>query len=100
MHTLLTTRLAALRAEHQAGRLRLADVDRHRQEVLETCLRLEGAIALGEELLQASAPTPDMPAGEGETPPRRVHRRTREAAGATPTRNGQAADGTSEGEPS
>jgi hypothetical protein len=46
-------RLVALREEHDKGLERLAALDRERERVRDTVLRISGAIQVLEELLQA-----------------------------------------------
>ena len=45
-------RLAALREEHDKGLERLAALDRERERIRDTVLRISGAIQVLEELLQ------------------------------------------------
>ncbi len=53
-------RLATLRAEYEKGQQQLELLDRQRQDVRDTLLRIAGAIQVLEEL-QTSAPEPTMP---------------------------------------
>jgi prefoldin subunit 5 len=65
MHTQLTTRLAQLRAEYEAGQKMLAELDAQRQELRETMLRISGAIQVLEELAQAAEPAEAAVAQDG-----------------------------------
>jgi hypothetical protein len=56
---LLSTRLAQLRAEHEAGQKMLAELDAKRQEIRDTLLRISGAIQVLDELAQAQHPESD-----------------------------------------
>lgn len=47
-------RLQQLRGEHATGESQLAELDRHRQDVCEQLLRIEGAIRVLEEQLAAA----------------------------------------------
>jgi septal ring factor EnvC (AmiA/AmiB activator) len=47
-------RLQELRGEYASGESRLAEIDRHRQDVREQLLRIEGAIRVLEEQLAAA----------------------------------------------
>ncbi len=51
MKTTLEQRLAALESEHQAGQKMLAELDQKRQNLVQTLLRIEGAMAVLRELL-------------------------------------------------
>ena len=62
-------RLAALREEHDKGLERLSALDRERERVRDTVLRISGAIQVLEELLQArvdEAPRAEPPREELE----------------------------------
>lgn len=54
----MNERLAQLRAEFEKGQQRLHMLDRERQEVRDTMLRISGAIRVLEELLEQSAREP------------------------------------------
>ena len=54
----MNERIEALKKEMEKGQQRLAMLDRERQEVRDTMLRISGAIQLLEELAQAH---PDVP---------------------------------------
>jgi prefoldin subunit 5 len=59
----MNERLEGLRAELQKGRQRLELLDRQRQEVRDTMLRISGAIQVIEELLaqhSAISPQPEL----------------------------------------
>jgi septal ring factor EnvC (AmiA/AmiB activator) len=54
----MNERLAQLRAELEKGDHRLRQLDRERQEVRDTMLRISGAIRVLEELLEQSGQQP------------------------------------------
>jgi hypothetical protein len=54
----MNERLAQLRAELEKGQQRLQMIDRERQEVRDTMLRISGAIRVLEELLERDANQP------------------------------------------
>jgi prefoldin subunit 5 len=57
----VTNRLEELRKELEKGRQRLESLDRERQEVRDTMLRISGAIQVLEELrTQEAAPSPQV----------------------------------------
>ena len=57
----MTNRLEELRKELEKGRQRLESLDRERQEVRDTMLRISGAIQVLEELrTQEAAPSPQV----------------------------------------
>lgn len=51
-------RLEQLRAELEKGRQRMQSLDRERQEVRDTMLRISGAIRVLEEMLQQNGSAP------------------------------------------
>ncbi len=55
-------RLRSLRLEYDQGRRQLELINARRQEMIETMLRISGAIQVLEELLatEAPAPTPEL----------------------------------------
>jgi len=54
----MNERLGQLRAELEKGQHRLQQLDRERQEVRDTMLRISGAIRVLEEMLEQSASAP------------------------------------------
>ena len=54
----MNERLAQLRAELEKGEHKLRQIDRERQEVRDTMLRISGAIRVLEELLEHGANQP------------------------------------------
>lgn len=58
----LQERLAALESEHEAGKKMLADIDAKRQNLVQTLLRIEGAIQVLRELIgQDGGKNPEQP---------------------------------------
>lgn len=58
MKTQLEARLVELKAEFEAGKTMLADLDKKSRELDATLMRISGAIQVLEELLSAEEGTP------------------------------------------
>ncbi len=56
MNTEITTRLSTLEREHESGRKMLAELDEKRASLMQTMLRIEGAMQVLRELKEAPAP--------------------------------------------
>lgn len=54
----LTERITQLRSEHDAGQKMLADLDQKRRALVETLLRIEGALQMLQEFDAALPPLP------------------------------------------
>lgn len=54
MRTQLEERLASLESEYQSGQKMLADLDSRRQNLTQTLLRIEGAIAVIKEMMESA----------------------------------------------
>lgn len=68
MREQLASRLAALKAEYEAGEHMLAELEQKQQHLRQTLLRISGAIqVLEEELGRTEAPPTDATANGAET---------------------------------
>lgn len=56
MRDTLQARLDTLQKEYEAGRKMLAEIDAKRDQLTQTMLRIEGAIRVLQEALEAPAP--------------------------------------------
>ncbi|AGC45685.1 hypothetical protein MYSTI_04389 [Myxococcus stipitatus DSM 14675] len=64
MKDVIEKRLADLKSEHEAGQKMLAELDARRAQLVQTMLRIEGAI----EVLQEMLPSKEAHAANGGTP--------------------------------
>lgn len=66
MRAILEQRLAALRAEYEAGQQMLAELEQRQAQLQTTMLRISGAIQVIEEVLNEEAPPESVVEGSGQ----------------------------------
>ena len=67
MHTQLTTRLTALKAEYESGQQMLAELEQKQRNLRDTLLRISGAIQVLEEVLAQPEEQPADTPANGDT---------------------------------